>query len=347
MVIDFNRPDRHPMWVLLRVARKPLDWPFGPKGDLPSIVPLGAAWALLLMLGAACTPTRDLLGTFPSAPSAYDAGDGVGDAAGGDGRLLTGPRFAPPVLVTALSDPTADDEDPSFTGDLRELYFSSTRAGNSDIWLSRRASPSDPWGPPVVVSELSSTGIDRSPSVSLDGLAMWLSTDRDLFRGRIWRSNRPNRFSPWSAPVPVSELASPNFDSAPSVDAAETTMFFASMRQNTAGTDILAATRPSVGSPWGVPERVPGLDTAAEESDPFVAQGGLVVFFTLSRAGSVDLYWSARRSTDASFPTPLPLDDVNSPFVDSDAALSADLLYLMFASARSGNTEIYESHAIQ
>ena len=297
------------------------------------------------LLAVACAPSTDLLGMVPVSSSNPDAGGDTG--IGGPPGV---PRFSPPVLVTAISDPTADDEDPSFTGDLRELYFSSDRAGDSDIWVSRRASPSDPWGAPSMVPELSSSGIDRSPSVSLDGLSIWFTTDRELFRGRIWHSSRPNTQSPWALPAPVSELASPNFDSAPSIDAAETTMFFSSLHQNssTTGTDIYASTRASVSQPWGMPVRVPGLDTTADEADPFVAQGGLVVFYTLARSGqSGDLYWSVRRSTDASFPPPWPLTDVNSPFAESDPTLSVDLLYLMFASARSGNVEIYESHALQ
>jgi WD40 repeat protein len=294
--------------------------------------------AALTALG--CAPSLDLLGKVPSSGPGGDAGaDGGGWA----------PHFSPPTLVTAISDPTADDEDPSFTGDLRELYFSSDRAGNSDIWVSRRASPADPWGTPTMVVELSSSGIDRSPSVSLDGLSIWFTTDRELFRGRIWHSTRPNTQSAWAAPAPVSELASPNFDSAPSIDAAETTMFFSSVHQNTGtGTDIYSSTRASVTQPWGTPVRVPGLDTVADEADPFVAQGGLVVFFTLTRNGQSDLYSSVRRSTDAPFPPPWALVDVNSsPAAESDPALSVDLMYLMFASARSGNIEIYESHALQ
>ena len=305
---------------------------------------LGGLLGLLgLGLASGCAPSVDLLGTLPT--SAVDAG--AGDAVDAFDGFPGAPRFSPPTLVVALSDPAADDEDPTFTGDLRELYFSSTRAGDSDIWVSRRASPADPWGAPALVPELSSSGIDRSPSVSLDGLSIWLATDRELFRGRIWRSSRANRLAAWSPPTPVIELASPNFDSAPSVDAAETTLFFASIRQGSAATDIYASARTGVTQPWGPPARVPGLDTAADESDPFVAQGGLVVFLTLARGGGQsDLYWSARRSTDAPFPPPLPLDDVNSPAIDSDATLSVDLLYLMFASERSGNAEIYESHAL-
>jgi len=310
------------------------------RSDLVTIPTLTLALAAV----SGCAQRGDLIGFL--APISGDGGPG--DGMTGDGFVAaSAPRFAPPQLVAALSDPMADDEDPSFTGDLRELYFSSTRGGTADIWLSRRASPADPWGPPVLVPELSSsTAIDRSPSVSLDGLAMWFATDRDTTRGRLWRSSRATRADPWAIPVPVLELASPNFDSAPAVDATETTLYFASIRPGSAGTDIYASTRVAVSAPWGLPQRVPGLDTPADEGDPFVAQGGLVVFFTLTRGMQVDLYWSARRSTDATFPLGLPVADVNSPFMDKDAALSPDLLYLMFASNRSGNIEIYETHAV-
>ena len=330
----------------MRIARRTSTRP-------PSTRPRRGLLLLVTLLAAgSCSPTRDLLGTVAS--SFGDGGAGAGGDASADGRFLGAPRFSAPVLVPAISDPQADDEDPSFTGDLTELYFSSTRAGGSDIWVSQRASKNDPWGPPTMVVELSSPGTDRSPSVSLDGSAIWLATDRDLRLGRIWRSTRVNRM-PWSTPVPVGELASPNFDTAPSVDATQTVMFFSSLRTSstpgqpsTTGTDIFSSTRPAVGAPWGLPERVAGLDSFLDESDPFVAQGGLVVFFTLSRTNQPgDLYWSRRRSTEGAFPPPQPLVDVNSPFIDADATLSADLLYLMFASNRSGNTEIYESHALE
>ena len=90
-------------------------------------------WLALTPLG--CAPSLDLLGKVPSSGPAGDAG---GDASG------PGAAFFPPTLVPAISDPNADDEDPTFTGDLRELYFSSDRAGVSDIWVSHRASPPIP-----------------------------------------------------------------------------------------------------------------------------------------------------------------------------------------------------------
>ena len=46
-------------------------------------------------------------------------------------------------LIEAVSD-SAEDDDPSLTADLLELYFNSDRNGVSGIWLSKRASVSEP-----------------------------------------------------------------------------------------------------------------------------------------------------------------------------------------------------------
>ena len=85
----------------------------------------------------------------------------------------------------------------------------------------------------------------------------------------------------------------------------------------------------------------------SDEYDPFVAQGGLIVFFTSMQSGAGDIYWSSRRSLGEPFGPPVPLDDLNSAAYDSDASLSPDLGYMMFSSTRSGNAEIYETTAIR
>ena len=92
---------------------------------------------------------------------------------------------------------------------------------------------------------------------------------------------------------------------------------------------------------------VPGINGASDELDPFVAQGGLVVFFTSVRTGLGDIYWSSRRSTAEPFEPPVALDGLNSVFFDSDATLSVDLGYMMFSSTRSGSAAIYETHALR
>jgi len=303
-------------------------------------VPLPVKLALLALpvaWGFACT-RNELLGTI----------------GGGGGAPGVPPRFTAPVLVAALSDQAAIDEDPTFTADALELFFMSTRAGGRDIWTSRRASASDPWQPPTRVAELDSGDSDWAPAVSLDGLRIWFATDRDsVGRGQIWQATRASRAAAWSPPAPVGELASDSVDFAPAVDATETTMYFSSDRVNAAGTigggdfDLHASTRAGTGAVWGAPEAIPGVNGNGDEYDPFVAQGGLIVFFTSMRSGMGDIYWSSRQSLAEPFAPPVALDDLNSGDYDSDTTLSADLGYLMFSSTRSGNAEIYEATAVR
>jgi hypothetical protein len=274
--------------------------------------------------------------------------------AGADAAPPPPPRFTPPVLVAALSDPDAIDEDPTFTGDLMELFFMSNRAGGRDIWTSRRATAADPWQPPTRVGELDSIESDWAPAVSLDGLRIWFASDRDSApRGQIWRATRASRTAAWDPPAPVSELGSDSVDFAPAVDATETTMYFSSDRANAGGTvggddfDIYASMRAGTGTTWGWPAAVAGIASSDDEYDPFVAQGGLVVFFTSMRSGMGDIYWSSRRSLAEPFAAPSPVDDLNSNAYDSDTTLSPDLGTLMFSSTRSGNAEIYEATALR
>ncbi len=41
------------------------------------------------------------------------------------------------------------------------------------------------------------------------------------------------------------------------------------------------------------------------------------------------------------------LTDVDSTSYDSDSSLSPDLSYMMLSSTRSGNAEVYETHAMR
>jgi WD40-like Beta Propeller Repeat len=320
-------------------------------------VPRSSSWVIALVCGAlfaaqACTERGELLGrialqTDGAGSEAGAADTGATNAADAESALPTTPHFATPVLVSALSDTSSIDEDPTFTGDLLELYFMSTRAGTKDVWTSRRAAQTDPWGTPTRVTELDSTSDDWSPGVSLDGLSIWFATDRVGGVGKIWLATRPARIDAWGAPGAVRGIAGNDVDFAPAVDATNTLLFFSSNRTGSAGFDLYSSSRPSAAAAWSTPMAIPGLNSASDEYDPFVAQGGLVVFFTSMRSGAGDIYWSARRSTDEAFESPTRLDDLDSDAYDSDSTLSPDLSYMMFSSTRSGNAEIYETHSLK
>jgi hypothetical protein len=297
------------------------------------------------LLSAACGRRGELLGTI-GAPRPLDAGN-TPDS-GRDGNASAVPRFNAPTLVSSLSGPFSHDSDPTFTGDLLELYFTSDRGGNLDLWVSHRATADDPWGPPTAATELDTFFAEYGAAISLDGLRIWFTTDRDGSPGRIWRAVRASRAAPWGPPSAVTEVANvpgaSGKDFAPAVDAVETTLVFGSSRLGSQEYDIYYATRASGGMPWGTPMLVPGINGPLDDWDPFVAQGGLVIFFTSTRQAGGDIFWAARQSTAEAFPPPQPVIDLNSASYDSDVTLSVDLTYVMFDSTRAGSSDLYEAH---
>src|SRR4029079_87931 len=127
------------------------------------------------------------------------------------------------------------------------------------------------------------------------------ASDREsVGRGQIWQATRASRGAAWNPPARVPELASNSVDFAPAVDATETTMFLSSDRANAGGTtggadfDLYASTRAAAGGAWSRHAVIAGINSNDDEYDPFVAQAGLVVFFTSMRSGIGDIHWDAR-----------------------------------------------------
>src|SRR6188768_3575031 len=99
-----------------------------------SVRPAGPAarWAIatLAAIGslaaAACTGRTYDLGDNP--PRAY--------------------HFETPQIVPELAFPLARTDNPTLTADLLEIYFTSDRAGQGDVWFARRASTGQQFGAP-------------------------------------------------------------------------------------------------------------------------------------------------------------------------------------------------------
>jgi hypothetical protein len=92
---------------------------------------------------------------------------------------------------------SADDFGPVRRG--HELYFSSNRSGNQEIY---RSPVYGLWlGAPQGVTELNSVADDARPFVSVDGLEIVFDSTRQGGPPDIWSSTRRNVFAPWSVPV--------------------------------------------------------------------------------------------------------------------------------------------------
>jgi hypothetical protein len=134
--------------------------------------------------------------------SPLDAGQDRADVGGGGDDAAGGwTPFGTPQLIGGLRGDTDAVEDPSLTFEELELYFTSPSGGQNDIWVSRRTSATDPWGPSTLVAELSSAQNDEDPEVSVDGLVMYFTSDRGGDGRRVYSSQRRTRDIPWETPV--------------------------------------------------------------------------------------------------------------------------------------------------
>ena len=269
-----------------------------------------------------------------------------------DGATDSGTRpdpldpFGDPTVVAALSAPGTAEDDPTLTGDMLEIYFSSLRpggAGGDDVWTASRPTLTAPWSAPVEVAVINTAGDEITPEVSADGLSLYFTR---RFDGDIHRCIRASRAEPWPAPSRVDELSTRDFEASPAVDNSDTLLVFDSRRPGgTPGvSNLWMSTRAAPGSPWGVPEFMPEVSSPAHDTEPFLSFGGLHLFLTSARAGTLgssDMYVATHDSLADPFGAPLPVTSINTTSREDDAWLSPDGRTLFFSSDRDGSPDIF------
>ena len=90
-------------------------------------------------------------------------------------------EFSSPIYVPELSSPYRDTRTAIRRRDGLEIYVSSERPGGPgprNIWVSTRASSSDPWSTPVIVPTINSTVGDGSPTLSFDAKTLIFTSPR-------------------------------------------------------------------------------------------------------------------------------------------------------------------------
>jgi Tol biopolymer transport system component len=114
----------------------------------------------------------------------YFASNRPGGPGGDDiymSMLLPDETFGAPVLVEELSSPSADIQ-PAIRRDGLEIFLASPRPGTQgglDLWVSRRASTSDPWSIPVNLGPtVNSANDDARASLSFDGTELYFQSNR-------------------------------------------------------------------------------------------------------------------------------------------------------------------------
>ena len=274
-------------------------------------------------------------------------GDGRGTASSvRDGGA---PSFGEPTLIQGLessdSGETTDD-DPSLTGDLKELYFDSKRgggAGREDIWSTARDATTSPWAAPHFEATLSSDSRETGIALTADGLVLYFSSDREGGAGGldVYVSTRSSRQDDWSTPRRVESLESSGDDLVSAVDPTGNTLHLARRDGEDDDYDLYVALRleGTAAEAFLDPTPIAELVSDDEESDAFPVQGGLGLVFTRDE----NLLLAVRATPTDAYGEPSPLTDLNSDADDRDAWSTPALDYVVFSSDRTGDYRLYEA----
>jgi hypothetical protein len=178
---------------------------------------------------------------------------------------LTG-AWTPPVLVS-VSDPTVVDDQPFLSADGLELYFGSTNraggVGSIDIWKAVRPNVAAPWGQPTNVTELNSTLVETSFSMTADGLECYFLTtgwgNPSGNNNTIYRATRAATALPFGTPVIVPEFSTANTHRDVEVSPDGLTIVFTEFFSPR--TRVMFASRTSRSQPFAPPVALSEFDT--------------------------------------------------------------------------------------
>jgi hypothetical protein len=158
--------------------------------------------------------------------------------------------WGPPVNLGPKVNSDTWDLSPRISADGLTLYFHSYRGGgygNEDIWMSTRATKSDPWGVAVNLGPVVNTGANEGEAVvSPDGRTLFFNSDRPGGSGGrdLWVSTRRTIADPWGTPRNLGPgVNSPSLEFCGSLSADGTTLYFTSDRPVQWGPSSLYQTR--------------------------------------------------------------------------------------------------------
>lgn len=203
--------------------------------------------------------------------------------------------WSAPVNVLELNS-TASDTTPEVSADGLVMFLGSARAGNTDLYVSSRATRSLPWSPPAPVVQLNSSDGDYAVSLSPNMLSLFMGSTRPGMGGYdLYTSSRGSVAAAWSSPMPVLELDTAADETDPWADTSRTILYFTTDRPAGAGGwDIWMTTRPTATATFGSPAPVAELNSAATDSDVWLAPDMQTAFFASNRGGNTELYVATR-----------------------------------------------------
>ncbi len=258
----------------------------------------------------------------------FDDQGGSSDA-GPDGSVL-GPWSAP-QKVPGASSSSEEEDDISGSHDGLELYF--TRG--THVSRMTRSSPTAAWSAPALASFNAVDPVaDTTPRLSVDDLDLYFASTRASADTSpdVFVAHRSDRQSVFGVPQQV-----------PGINQAGVTDKWLSPCQGgryvvVRDEDLFEGV---IGA--GAPVILSGVNTAGNETSPFLTSDCLTLYFASDRGGTGDIFVTQRTSVSAGWSEPALMPEASGPAsLDEDPWLSDDGRTFMFSSVRDGSSDIFQ-----
>jgi Tol biopolymer transport system component len=252
-------------------------------------------------------------------------------------------EFEPGQSLGPIVNSPAFDGSPTVSRDETELFFTSERKGQQDLFVSTRPNKQAAWTEPVNLGAPidDSTAGDFSLRLSSDGKALYFASTRSGGFGKadIYVATRVSRRHPWGPATNLGPRVNTEaFEAFPTPSADGTMLYFnRSTTFDSQDSDIWVTSRAGPENQWSVPQRLPAeINSERAEFSPSLSQDGNTLYFASARGGNIEVWVSTRGDRTKDWGTPERLGaNVNVPRSMTLAPfISSDQRSLYFMSAR-------------
>lgn len=241
-----------------------------------------------------------------------------------------------PGTAPSLNTPAVDGC-VSLSRDGLQIYFTSNRTGNFDIYMAERASLAEGFGAPTRLPNTVNTGATEACPSIIGRNTLYFLRSEGADPGNLFVSRRNS--GDWQEAVTLNpSFNSPLLEEAVSIfeddDGREITIF---SRNNGDGTGGQIFQSIAGGTPTPV---AGGPNAAGWNNRAWISRDGLFIAFDSTRPGGQggpDLWFAERDSTSEPFGPAYTLPELNSPGFDARPSLSFDGTQIFFSSNRPGS----------
>jgi len=272
------------------------------------------------------------------------------------GRAKADFVFGEPVKFGSIYVSGSDDLN-CFSSDGLEMYIDRTLgSGNIDLFVLKRTSVDNDWGPAVNLGPaVNSEQDDWIASISTDGLTLYFQSNRPGGYGHtdIYMTTRATQNDPWGSAVnmgPTINSSATDADVWISVDGLE--LYFMSTRSGGyGGFDIWVTRRTTENDPWGVPVNLGSVvNSAYNEGGAGLSPDGLLLFLQDNGSprpggyGNSDFWMTRRAGLSDPWQTPVNLGSkINGPGLEFLPRISPNCRTLYFCANRSGPWDAWQA----